>query len=209
VSGAATLAAARLTITQPSGIRVEPGQSLPTACGARARQQRWAPVRVDKRVEAVFLAADAVTARRSWLEIADVIVRTGAAGPGSGSRSGSLGEILACHPGCAAAAVGRGPGYAVMTRAGEVVRFVLAGQPGAGALACGALVHCWLVADLPTAALDRARLDVALVQGIWHLRGQLAVGALSFWLSCGPVGPGPSASRWRRTPAASGTPSSS
>ncbi len=202
-------AAARLTITRPSGIRVEPGQIMPNDSAARARQQHGTPARVDQHVQAVFLAADSVTASRSWLEIADVIVRTGAVGLGSGSRSGSLGEILARYPGCGAAAAGCGPGYAVMTRAGEVVRFFLAGQPGAGALVCGALVHCWLVAGRRAVALDRARLDVATAVGIWRVRGQLAVGSVSFSLSAGPVGPGPSASRWRRTPVASGTPSSS
>jgi len=124
-----------------------------------------------------LLAAEATTAPDRSLQLADVIY-SAASRPLTWPHA-----ILHRYPGCAVAAVPvRDGGYAVAVRAdnpGSLVHFlpnglwlrVPAEEPGFGAIVCATLVHSWLAAGCPLAALDQAHL--ATIAGPAHalLRG--------------------------------------
>ena len=165
------------------------------------------------RVAGEFLAAGPGSEGR-WLEIADVIAGGRAAGCGHGAGTGApwLRAILARYPGCAVAATGQAGGCVVVAR-GTADRSGICGRYSCGALAGGALAHCWLTADWPHAALRQARFIPAVaaqrLHCSWQVWGQAGGSPFSLVVSVQPAGSALSLSSWRRTGSASGAPSSS
>jgi hypothetical protein len=166
------------------------------------------------RVAGEFLAADPGCDGR-WLEIADVIVGGCGAGCGPGGTGTTwLRATLARYPGCAVAAAGLTGACVTLGRGGTVSRSGICGHYSCSPLAGGALVHCWLTAGWPRAALRQARFTPAAVVAQpghcrWHVGGQAAGSPLSLVMSLQPGASALSVSSWRRTGSASGAPSSS
>lgn len=106
-------------------------------------------------VTGTLLAAHALAPAR-WLESADVIVAP--AGLGQANPA----EWLHRYPGCAVAIDWTGSEEcSLITRSGALRSLAVSGLHGdAGALACAAFVHGWLVAGWPLALLSPTSLRV-------------------------------------------------
>lgn len=160
-----------------------------------------------------FVAAGPDSDQR-WLEIADVIAGGGVTGCGPGGSGGTvwLRAALARYPGCAVVAAGHAGGCVVVARDKAAGRSGICGHYCCGALAGGALVHCWLTERWPVSALMQATLTpMAATRGThcgWQADGQAAGWPLSLMMSVRPAASALSAFSWLRTGSASGAPSS-
>lgn len=165
-----------------------------------------------------FLAAGPGSDQRS-LEIADVILGGCRAGDGHGDGTGTawLRATLVRYPGCVVAAVSSPGGCAFLARGGAEGRSGICGHYPCSPLVSAAMVHSWLTAGWPCAALRQARFTPAVAAvpaqrpGLsgWQVRGQAEGSPLSLVMSVRPAASALSVSSWRRADSASGAPSSS
>lgn len=120
------------------------------------------------------LVAGSDVTQSSWLSAADVIIRR-AGSPKSATWS--LSELFARFPGCLVAADVHDRGWVVGTATGWRARLVPSRAGEEAAISWYAsMLHAWLVADRPVAALQAAHLVVARGADMaWHGGVQISV----------------------------------
>jgi len=215
VTGGSTLVRVELTLRCDRDPLVTE-QMIPNGCRGQSRQQPAERLEAEGYLAGEFLAAG-TRAEPRWLEVADVIVRPDGRVRHRGSRSAWSDEMFARYPGCAVAVTSLGArGYVAAVRAGGPVRFAACPKiAGAGmwAVVCGSVVHGWLAAGWPVAALEPERLQVITCMltarpAQWQVRGQLPGLSFSCRLLRSAGAPGMSVPSRCRSSSVSGAPSS-